>query len=159
MRLPLLAALTVMLLGSMPGVASAQGSAVERKISSQTIAAVEKELGRLKAQQKEEQEKTGLGSPAPSGEVAYLLLQGLAAKSPLIAKPSAEDIERFALEPKAGAVFRLYNVNDDTRLVEEDNWKVDKVGTYHFHAWYLRVRKDEEWGYGGSGESTGPHKK
>ncbi len=159
MRLSLLAALTVVLLGSIPGVAGAQGSAVERKISSQTIAAVEKELDRLKAQQKEEQEKTGLGTPAPSGAVAYLLLQGLAAKSTLIAKPSAEDIKLFALEPQGGAVFRLYNVNDDTRLVEEDHWKVDKIGPYHFHAWYLRVRKDGEWGYGGSGESTGPHKK
>jgi hypothetical protein len=88
-----------------------------------------------------------------------LLLQGLAAKSTLIAKPSAEEIKLFDLDRGANAVFRLYKVNDDARLIEEDHWMIDKVGRYHFHAWYLRVRKDGEWGYGGSGESTGPHKK
>ena len=157
MRLSLLAALTVMLLGSIPGMADEQ-LRIGGTISSRVVAAVEKELARLKDEQREEEKKAGLGT-GTSGDVAYLLLQGLAAKSALIAKPSAEETKLFDLEPKAGAVFRLYKVNEDARLVEEDDLRVDKVGPYHFHAWYLRVRKDGEWGYGGSGETTGPHKK
>src|SRR5262245_2509377 len=110
-----LAVPAVLLLGSIPAGADEPGRRVEKKVSSQVIAAVEKELDRLKAQQKEEEEKTGLGSPSPSGEVAYLLLQGLAARSTLLAKPSAEDIQSFALEPKGGAVYRLYEVNGESR--------------------------------------------
>src|SRR5262245_16233873 len=156
MRLSLLAALTVMLLGSIPGRAD-ERLRIGGHISTRVVAAVEKELARLKSQEKEEEEKTGLGT-GTAGDVAYLLLQGLAAKSELIAKPSAEETKLFDLEPKAGSVFRLYKVNEDTRLVEEDNLRIDKVGTYHFHAWYLRIRKDGAWGYGGSGLSDSRRK-
>src|SRR5947199_8688228 len=119
MRAIPLTVFAVLLLGSIPVRADEPGLLIEKKVSSQVVATVEKELDRLKAQQKEEEEKNGLGSSNPSGEVAYLLLQGLAAQSTLIAKPSAEDIETFSLAPKACSVSRLYDVNAESRRVAQ----------------------------------------
>ena len=90
--------------------------APDAKPSNEVFALIEKEIERLESQEKAE---TAPVWPGPSSEVAYLLLQGLASRGSLVAKPSDEENKVFHLEPRGGTLSRLYSLTQERRLVKE----------------------------------------
>ncbi len=89
--------------------------------------------------------------PRPSSELAYRLLDGLAAHgSPVENSTEAEQL-LFSIEPRGGAKARLVSVAPDTRIALVETWKQDKSGSYTLKTATLFSRREGRWQWVGGG--------
>lgn len=94
--------------------------------------------------------------PRPSSELAFRLLDGLAAHgSPVENSTEAEQLA-FGVDPRGGVKASLVSIAPDTRIALVQTWRQDKSGSYTVKSATLFARREGRWvRIGGGALATG----
>lgn len=117
-------------------------------IGAEVLRAAERELARLASLA--EQEK-GPEHPPPSTQLAFMLLDGLAAQSVREREPTGE-LRKMGVELSKGEAVQLFIVAGDARIVRVAGRPVqDKAGYWHRRQAILLRRQGDRWVERGTG--------
>jgi hypothetical protein len=114
------------------------------------LAAAETELARLSTQAKTE---AGPVHPAPSSEIAYLLLTGLASQGSTL-NPTAENLSQLGITPSNNKRVQLFTVAADAWIAIGSVAIQDKSGYWTSKTATLYRRQAEKWVEAGSGSTA-----
>jgi hypothetical protein len=123
-----------------------------RVLSPGVVAMLEAEVTRLESSARDE---PGPNYPRPSSELAFLLLEGLAARGAAVEELTEAEQLVFSMEPRGGTKASVVSIAPDARVVLEQTWKQDKSGSYTLKTATPFGRREGKWVRVGSGTAAG----
>ncbi len=115
------------------------------------VALLEAEVIRLEHAAKSD---TSVDHPRPASELAFCLLDGLAAQGSPVENATETEQLAFGVDPRGGVKATLVSLAPDTRVAFVETWKQDKSGSYVIKTATLFARREGRWARLGGGAIT-----